>query len=504
MSTPLLYMKDIFRRFGAVHALKNVDLSVYKGEVHALVGENGAGKSTLMKILSGALIPDSGTIMLDNSPYAPDSPKKARTLGVAMIYQEPTLAPHLCVAANVTLGIEKHRLGVPVNQDRKVSETFALLGHSSLDITAPVSSLGIGEQQLVEIARALYSNARLIIMDEPTSSLSSSDTSMLFAVIRRLKLKGVTVIYISHFLEEVQEIADRYTVLRDGMSVAGEMVRESSTAAIIHAMVGRPLDDMFPTVAHEIGGPLASIENVSRHPAVAGTSLTIHKGEILGIAGLVGAGRTDLLRTVFGLDKADSGRIVFPDKTTLSLVQTSPRRSLQNGIDFLSENRKKEGLAVSLSLRDNITLSSLTRFVYKGIPGVIDLRREARVIDTYCRSLSVRAASKSQKVAELSGGNQQKAAFARILVDQSDILLLDEPTRGIDIGSKAEIYRLIGELASQGKAIIMVSSYLPELFGMCDTLAVMYRGTLGPARPCSEWNQEKVMTWATSGKESNS
>ncbi|MBD3346897.1 MAG: ATP-binding cassette domain-containing protein [Chitinivibrionales bacterium] len=504
MNTPILHMKKISKRFGAVKALKNVDLTVDKGSVHALIGENGAGKSTLMKILSGALRPDYGTVALDGCAYAPESPKKARAMGIAMIYQELTLAPHLTIAENITLGMEHHHYGVLKKQDLKISQTLTRLGHSGLDLNAKVSTLGIGEQQIVEIARALITDARVIIMDEPTSSLSASDTETLFATIRRLKQTGVTVIYISHFLEEIKRIADHYTVLRDGQSVDRGPIETTDLPQIINAMIGRPLTEMFPRVPHTIGEVLVTINDLSRTPDLAETSFCIHKGEILGIAGLVGAKRTDMLRTLFGLDRADNGTISFANGVTLALIDISPRTSLKNGVDLLSENRKEEGLALNLPIRNNITLSSLAQFIIPNTPGFIDTQKENDIVETQCKSLSLRYTSPCQKSGDLSGGNQQKVALARLLVDQSDILLLDEPTRGIDVGSKTEIYRLIGELALLGKSIVMVSSYLPELFGMCDSLAVMYRGTLSPVWPCNEWNEKRVMAWATSGKELDS
>ncbi|MDD5673205.1 MAG: sugar ABC transporter ATP-binding protein [Chitinivibrionales bacterium] len=494
----LLVMQGIGKRFGPVRALKEVDLCVNRGEVYALIGENGAGKSTLMKILSGALAPDSGTITLNGLPYRPRSPKEARRCGIAMMYQEPTLAPHLTVEENITLGLEKHTAGFLKSQRSGVAAALAGLGHGRIDPRKPVSSLGIGEKQIVEIARALMTNAALIIFDEPTSSLSSTDTQALFRAIKALTQKGIAVIYISHFLEEVRQIADRFSVLRDGASVAQGELANTPPAEIIRHMVGRPLTEMFPRIAHAAGEELLCVTQASLPPALTAASLTLHRGEILGIAGLVGAGRTELLQTIFGLQKAAGGAIYLRGAGTRPLWPASPRRSLEKGMDLLSENRKEEGLAINLSVKENITLASLFRFVGRyGI--LINEKDETAAVSARIAALDIHCKGPAQKVAELSGGNQQKAAIARILVDESDIILLDEPTRGIDVGSKAEIYRLIGALAAQGKGIVLVSSYLPELFGVCDTLAVMYRGVLSPIFPRDHWSEETVMQWATGG-----
>ncbi|MBN1464276.1 sugar ABC transporter ATP-binding protein [candidate division KSB1 bacterium] len=493
-----LHMEGICKRFDAVIALRNVDLQVRAGTVHALIGENGAGKSTLMKILSGGLKPDSGAMQINGAPYAPDGPKQARAAGVSMIYQELTLAPHLTVEENMTLGSERHRCGIVRHQWGRAAEALAMLGHAAIDVRTKVRELSIGQQQLVEIARSLLLGSRVIIMDEPTSSLAREDTIALFAAINRLRQKGVTIIYISHFLEEIQQIANDYTILRDGESVVSGPMRETSIEKIVAHMVGRPLEQMFPRTPHRIGDVVFAARGIDDPPQVHDLSFELHAGEILGIAGLVGAGRTETLRRIFGLDDARAGAITLRDKTFLLGRRHHPGDSLAIGMSLMSENRKEEGLAIDLPIRNNISFSSLPKFSDRW--GRLKLGKEMREVTQVADRVAIKYANIIDPVVALSGGNQQKVALARVLLDGSRILLLDEPTRGIDVLSKVEIYNLIGELAAQGCAIILVSSYLPELFGICDALAVMYRGHMSPVQPISEWDEKSVMRWATTGK----
>lgn len=492
----LLSLQQITKSFGPVKALKGVNLEVQSGEVHALIGENGAGKSTLMKILSGAEQPDSGTIRFDGKPYAPASPAEGRLSGIAMIYQELTLAPHLTVEENITLGIEKSRSGFTISQKAAVQEALALLGQPNLDTQAKVSSLSIAKQQLVEIARALVLNTKVVIMDEPTSSLTAADTQALFEVIRKLKAKGIAVIYISHFLEEVQQISDRYTVIRDGETVGTGNMREATVQHLIEQMVGRSLDEMYPHLPHAIGEPLLEVSELKGVSSPRSVSFTLHRGEILGISGLVGAGRTETIRALFGLDSIQNGAVKIPGKPGLKPHYLNPRMALDYGMDMLSENRKEEGLAVNLPIYTNITLSALKKL---SSFGWIRLQDEQKVADQWKKDVSIKCRDVNQPASALSGGNQQKIAIARLLHQNGDIFFLDEPTRGIDVGSKAEIYRLIQQLATQGKAIVVISSYLPELLGICDTLAVMHRGELSTVRPIREWDDHSIMRYATSG-----
>jgi ribose transport system ATP-binding protein len=493
VTTPLLEMRGVSKSFGASRALEDVSLCLDAGEVHALIGENGAGKSTLMKILSGAYRPDAGAMHFAGARYAPRGPREARAHGVAMIYQELTLAPHLSVEANVMLGQERVVAGLVRRREhrRLVSEALRLLDHPDIRPEAVAGTLSVGAQQLVEVARALVADARLIVFDEPTSSLTEHDARRLFEVIDRLRAKGLAIVYISHFLEEVRRVAQRYTVLRDGRAVAGGPMAGVELSAIIAQMVGRDLTELFPHVPHEPGEPVLELAGLSRKTLPRRADLTVRRGEILGIAGLVGAGRTELLRAIFGLDAVRSGSVTVKGVPSPG---ATPRRRIHEGVGFLSEDRKGEGLALGRSIEDNLTYSSLSPYA---LWGWLNLRRRRAEAARWMGELRVKAVGPGQGIRELSGGNQQKVALARLLHQRADVLLLDEPTRGIDVGSKAEIYRLIGELAAEGKAIVMVSSYLPELFGICDRIAVMTRGVLSEARPVSAWTEHRVMEVAT-------
>ncbi len=461
-----------------------------------MIGENGAGKSTLMKVLSGVYRPDAGAMTLDGRRYAPRGPRDALARGVAMIYQELAIAPHLTVEANVMLGRERTRAGLVRRREHRriVREALDLLEHPDIRPEAIAGGLSVGGQQLVEVARALVSDARVLVFDEPTSSLTERDAERLFAVIGRLRSKGLAVVYISHFLEEVGRLADRYTVLRDGRSVATGRMADTDLGTIVRAMVGRELTEMFPRVPRSPGEVVLDLEGVAGRLLPRRADLQVRRGEVFGIAGLVGAGRTELLRAIFGLDEVRSGRVIV--KGLGAGRSAPPRRRIGQGVGFLSEDRKGEGLALGQSIEDNVTYSALGRHA-RG--GWLDLRSRRFEAARWLGAIRVKAADPGQPVGQLSGGNQQKVALARLLYQEADVLLLDEPTRGIDVGSKAEIYRLIGELAAGGKAVVMVSSYLPELFGICDRLAVMTRGLLSPARPIGEWSEAAVMDVATRG-----
>jgi ribose transport system ATP-binding protein len=355
-----------------------------------------------------------------------------------------------------------------------------------------VSYLNTGAQQLVEIARALVVDVRVLVLDEPTSALTQEDAARLFGLVRRLRERGVTVVYISHYLEEVQALADRFTVLRDGRSVGGGPVRDFTPERIIEMMVGRSLTEQYPRVPHVIGEAVLEVRGLEGHKLPRGVDLTLRRGEVLGLAGIVGAGRTELLRAVFGLDPVRRGSVRVASLPPVG--RAGPRRRIREGLGLLSEDRKLEGLALSRSIADNLTYSRLGPYTWFGW---LNLRARRRAVVGWLGRLGVRCAGPEQAVGELSGGNQQKVALGRLLHQEADVLLLDEPTRGVDVGSKAEIYRLIGELAAQGKAVLFVSSYLPELLGVCDTLAVMARGRLSPVRPVAEWRPEQVMAYAT-------
>jgi ribose transport system ATP-binding protein len=489
--TNALRMRQITKSFGPTAALKDVSFTVRPGTVHALVGENGAGKSTLMKILSGVLKPDKGTMELFGKLYSPKNPISARRLGVAMIYQELSLAPDLSVEENLTLGIEPNIAGIlKIKKIRQMAfDALKVFNHPEIQPQIKVNKLSIAACQLVEIARALVAGCKILVLDEPTSSLTASDTEKLFELIRNLKQKGIAIIYISHFLEEVRKIADEVTVLRDGSVVASNLAGNSSDEELIKHMVGRKIEQLYPHSPRQKGKLILEIENFAGMKKPVSASLKLYKGQVLGIAGLVGAGRSELLRCIFGLEKIKTGEI----KVGVYTGPASPLKRWNQGIGFLSENRKEEGLAVSMTIAENTTMSKLHSF-----PAVSIVRPSIQNKDTkrWIDKLGIKCHSPMQRVEELSGGNQQKVALARLLEHNVDVLLLDEPTRGIDVAAKAAIYKIIDELAcdkKSPKAILVVSSYLPELMGICDDVAVMCKGRLGPIHSVNEIDEHKLM-----------
>jgi ribose transport system ATP-binding protein len=492
MSAARLRITGLRKSFDGAHALRGVSLEVGAGEVHALIGENGAGKSTLMKALSGALAPDAGEMLLDGAAYAPGNPLHARRCGIAMIYQELNLAPHLSVEENVLLGSEPARFGFVDRAARRAAalEALAQLNRADLPLEAPVNRLSIAEQQMVEIARALVTTPKVLIMDEPTSSLTQVDTENLFSAIHRLRDRGVSIIYISHFLEECLRLATRYTVLRDGETVGSGEMKPDALPQIIRQMVGRDIKDVYPRLPHSIGEPVLEVAGLRGKKKPRSVDFTLRRGEILGIAGLVGAGRTESLRVLFGLDRSAGGAVKIHQRAA---GRASPAVRLAEGIGLLSENRKEEGLMLNRSIADNLTLSRLGPC---STAGLVRSARQHEVSRSWMQRLDVRARNPAQAIGHLSGGNQQKVAIGRLLHHEADILLLDEPTRGIDVASKSQIYELIGELAQSGKAIVFVSSYLPELLGVCDTIAVMCRGVICAARPAAEWTEHTIIAAA--------
>lgn len=489
MPPPRLVMREIRKSFGPTQALAHVDLCVEPGEVHALVGENGAGKSTLMKVLSGAIQPDAGCMEIDGNPYAPRHPLDARSRGVGMIYQELSIVPHLTIEENIVLGVEPMR--GPFVDRRKMRElatrALARFEHPDLRPERLASDLSVSEKQLVEIARSLAMGCRLLVFDEPTSSLTQQDIERLFLLIDRLREQGISIIYISHFLEEVQRLSSRLTVLRDGAVVGTCETSQTPPETIVAMMVGRDVGELYPEKRSCPKTPILEIENV------AGASLTLHRGEVVGIAGLVGSGRTEFLRTLFGLDPLKGGTLRMNGHPS----NKSPRDKWREGIGFLSENRKEEGLALNLSIAENVTLSCLQKFRRAGfLSPALQSRATVRWIDL----LGIKCQSAEQQIGALSGGNQQKAALARLLEHDVDVLLLDEPTRGIDIAAKARIYEVIREIVNaptRPRAVVLVSSYLPELFGVCDRIAVMSQGKLTRAVPTERLSPHDVMRVAT-------
>ncbi len=492
---PCLSMRNIHKTFGSTRALGGVDLEVYPGEVLALVGENGAGKSTLMKILSGALRPDRGEMTLEASDHRPRSPHDSRQKGVAMIYQELSLAPHLSVVENIFLGRDRTHWGwIRKEEENRIAlKALTRVGAQDIPLHEKVHSLNPAQRQLVEIARALAEEAKVIVMDEPTSSLTQIDTENLFRVIAGLKSEGASVIYISHFLEEVQEVADRVIVLRDGETVGGAKVEDLTIPQIIRMMVGRDVEELYPKVPHQPGDALIEINSLSGLRKPEDVNLTIHRGEIVGIAGLLGAGRTEFLRALFGLDPIRHGEIRVTSLDRRLEKKQRPRSRWKSGIGMLSEDRKEEGLAVELSISENMTLPRLSPYTRFGLFLPWLRREKSRAV---ADSMNIICRTVDAPVESLSGGNQQKVAFARLVHHEADLLLLDEPTRGIDVGSKSQIYQLIGESAAEGKAVLIVSSYLPELFGVCDRIAVMRKGKLSEARNTHDWTEDEVLHFA--------
>jgi ribose transport system ATP-binding protein len=492
---PRFEMRGVRKTFGATLALDGVDFAVRAGEVCALVGQNGAGKSTLMSILSGALKPDAGTMTLDGAPYVPADPLAARRAGVAMIYQELSLAPHLDVMENIVLGVEPVRYGLVRREVARQSAADALaqLGHPDIAPEAIVGTLSPAAQQLVEIARALATGCRVLVLDEPTSSLTHADVTRLFALIARLRDQGHAIVYISHFIEEVKAVSDRFVVLRDGRNAGGGRTADAAASDIVRLMVGGALDDLYPRSARTAGEPILELTDVV--PGAA--TFTLHRGEVLGIAGLLGAGRTRLLRAIFGLEPVRSGRIRVGAFTGAA----SPERRWDQGMGMLSEDRTGEGLALGLTIADNLTLSRLDGL---GPGFTVRPSRQAAAATRWIERLGIRCAGPRQAIAQLSGGNQQKVAVGRLLHHDVDVLLLDEPTRGIDVGSKAQIYALVDRLVSgtdgRPRAALLVSSYLPELLGVCDRIAVMCRGRLGAPRPAREWDEHALLMEASGAR----
>jgi ribose transport system ATP-binding protein len=496
-----LALKGVHKSFGPTIALDGVDLELRHGEVHALIGENGAGKSTLMNIVAGSLRPDRGAMEIQGRPYSPSNPLDARTHGIALIHQELSLCPHLSVAENVLMGIESSRFGW-LDRDKLISRTNEVLKtfhHADIRPEKRVGDLSVAARQIVEISRAIAARARIILMDEPTSSLQRDDVEHLFTLIRKLSTEGISVIYISHFLEEVRQISDRFTVLRDGRSVATGDIATATDDELIAKMVGRAQQNLFPVRTPRPGEAILTVRNLAAPPLLKDASFELRRGEILGIAGLMGSGRTPLLRAIFGLERPESGTIEV-NKQSLTGGRSTPAMRLIEGFGYLSEDRKGEGLTLNQSVADNVTV---TRFNSCSRWGWLDLSAQRKQAERLVNALKIRAHGVQQGVGSLSGGNQQKVIVARLLHQDADVLLLDEPTRGIDIGSKAQVYETIAECAAQNKAVLMVSSYLPELFGMCDRLAVMSRGRLSRVRPIDEWTPETVLQTAIGATDSH-
>ena len=498
MVEELLRMQSIEKSFPGVKALKNVTLTINKGEVLALIGENGAGKSTLMKILSGVYQKDAGSIFVEGKPVEINSPQQSIKLGISIIYQELNQMPNLSIAENIFVGREKRKNGFMIDiaaTQREAQSLIAQVG-LDLDVTTLVKDLSIAQRQMVEVAKALSVHARIIVMDEPTSSLTDRENVILMDIIRKLRDQGVSIVFITHKLVELFGISDRVTVLRDGESVGTVMTKECTEDVLIQMMVGRDLANIFPKTNVSIGENVLEVKNLYVGDFLQDISFTLKKGEILGFAGLVGAGRSELMRAIFGVDKMDRGEIMVDGKL---LGPHHPDEAIALGVGFVPEDRKLQGLILGMSVRENTTLPNLAA-VSKN--GVINEKIEKKVSEEFIKKLDVKTTGIEQKVENLSGGNQQKVVIAKWLASNPKILILDEPTRGIDVGAKKEIHALMGELTAQGVAIIMVSSELPEVLGMSDRIIVMHNGRIQGELAREEASQEKIMTLILSGETS--
>ena len=489
----LLRAINIDKSFAGVHALKSASFELHAGEVHALIGENGAGKSTLIKIITGAVAPDSGTIQLNGTTITQNSPRVARQLGIAAMYQQPALFPELSVAENIAIGLEESSAFSLVNwrnRKRKAAELLARI-RADIDPDAEAGDLTLPQQQLVEIARALGAEAKILILDEPTASLSEEDTQNLFAVIRQLRDEGAGIIYISHRLEELPTIADRVTVLRDGGTIDTRSMAEVNRQQLIQLMVGRELSAVFPKKSVQIGDPVLELRQLGcAASGIHDVNLMVRAGEIVGLAGLVGCGRTQLAHTVFGLTPADRGEVLLRGKP---VKLSSAAQAIECGIAYVPEDRRRHGVILDLAISANITLASLARF---SSFGAVDSGREKQVSADYARRLRIKTPAIFAPAGTLSGGNQQKVALSRWLVTNPSVLILDEPTQGIDVGAKSEVHALMTDLAAQGVAILMISSELPEVLGMSDRIAVMCRGTIAATLDRAEATQEKILALA--------
>ena len=491
-SEPVLVLRGVRKEFPGVVALDDVDLELWPGEVHVLLGENGAGKSTLMKVISGAVPRDAGEIWLNGAPAEIRGPRAAQALGIGIIYQEFNLVPHLTAGEHIFLGREP-RLAPGVIDQRALlaaaQRQLDALG-VTIDARSVVSRLSVAEQQMVEVAKALSLDARVLIMDEPTSALTAQEIDELFAAIRRLKARGVAIVYISHRMDELFAIGDRVTVLRDGRHVGTRRIGETDMAELVRMMVGRDLNDQYPKRASAVGEEVLRVEKLSREGTLHDITFALRRGEVVGLAGLMGSGRTELARAIFGADPIDSGRVFVRGEPRRI---TSPRTAIDLGMGLLTEDRKQQGLVLVLSVRENVALPSVGRW---SRAGVVQTQREAATADQRIRELRIKTPSALQRVLHLSGGNQQKVVLAKWLCTDADILIFDEPTRGIDVGAKFEIYELINQLAARGAAILMISSELPEILGMSDRILVMHAGRIAGEFAAAEATQEKLLAAA--------
>ncbi len=493
MNLPLLKATQISKSYAGIQALKSASFELHAGEVHALIGENGAGKSTLIKVITGAVQADSGQLELQGTKISHNSPRVAKSLGIAAIYQQPALFPELSVAENIALGVEKAGTWGRVDwqaRRRRATELLTRIG-AHIDPQVDAAELTMPQQQLVEIARSLGSEAKVLILDEPTAALSEEDTQNLFKVLRQLRESGVGIVYISHRLEELPVIADRVTVLRDGHTIETRTMAETTRSELIQLMVGRELSAVFPKRTVELGDVVLELRDWGcSKTGVSNVSLSVRAGEIVGLAGLVGAGRTELARTIFGLTPADQGEILLQGKPA---NLQDPAAAIARGVAYVPEDRRRHGVILDLAISSNVTLASLRSLTNYG---ALDFARERVIAADYTRRLGIKTPSIFAPVATLSGGNQQKVALSRWLATKPSVLILDEPTQGVDVGAKSEIHALMTELAAQGVAILMISSELPEILGMSDRVVVMHGGQVVKTLDRKDATQQNILEWA--------
>ena len=488
----VLTLRGIRKAYPGVVALDGVDLELRAGEVHVLLGENGAGKSTLMKIISGAVARDAGEVLLDGAPVEIRGPRHAQALGLGIIYQEFNLIPHLTAGENIFLGREPRLIAGVIDQGALLRAAQKILDELgvAIDARSVVSRLSVAQQQMVEVAKALSLNARVLMMDEPTSALTEQEIRELFATIARLKARGVALVYISHRMEELVVIGDRVTVLRDGRHVGTRSIGETTMAELVRLMVGRDLKDQFPKQAAPVGDEALRVAGLRRNGVLHDINFTLRQGEVVGLAGLMGSGRTELARAVFGADPIDGGRIFVGGRERQI---GSPRAAIGLGLGFLTEDRKHQGLVLGLSVQENTCLPSVGAFSRFG---VMQVEQESAATAARIAELRIKTPGPHQRVVTLSGGNQQKVVLGKWLTTEADVFIFDEPTRGIDVGAKVEIYQLINQLAARGAAILMISSELPEILGMSDRILVMHAGRIAGEFTAAEATQEKLLAAA--------
>jgi rhamnose transport system ATP-binding protein len=490
---PLIELRGIAKSYGGVQAVAGVSFAIERGTVHALVGENGAGKSTLVKILTGVVHPDEGELVIDGETHRIGDPQTAHHLGIVAMFQEPTVFPDLTVAENVFAGRHRKTPLRTVAWGAMRAEASRLLGELGADFPAdaPVRGLGVADRQLLEIAKALSSSARLLVMDEPTAALSPHEVDNLFATVRRLRERGVAIVFISHRLEEVTAIADTVTILRDGRHVATRPAADLSHGEVVRLMVGRSLDALFPKEEAEIGDVVLRAEGLGRRGVFSGVSFELRRGEIVGLAGFVGSGRTEVARSIFGIDRLDAGQLWISGRR---FRPRSPRAALRRGLAYLPEDRLQQGLVQPMSISANTSMAVLPRLTPVG---VLQPWRERRLARRFMEQLRIRATSPAQVVRSLSGGNQQKVVLSKWLAAEPRILILDEPTHGVDVGTKADVHRAISHLAAQGLTILMISSELPEILGMSDRVLVMREGRLVAEFSGADATQERIIEAAS-------